>query len=244
MPSLVSWNDSFSVLRKRWGRVPCDGKMQLNTNDLLKMPDDQLLDTWKSVVQRDTTGEGYEVRGWYHDIYKRELKGKEVLDVGSGFGIDGISFLMNGAKVTFCDIVESNLKVIERLCALNGLVASVCYLKDLKALDSLGAFDVIWCQGSLINAPSDIVKEERHKLVSHLKVGGHWIELAYPKSRWERDGKPPFRIWGEITDGRGTPWMEWYDLQKLLSCLGSPFKVVRSLEFHNSDFNWFDLVKL
>ena len=36
--------------------------------------------------------------------------------------------------------------------------------------------------------------------------------------------------------------MEWYDLDKLLSRL-SPvkFRVVLSFEFHNSDFNWFDL---
>jgi hypothetical protein len=40
------------------------------------------------------------------------------------------------------------------------------------------------------------------------EVGGHWLQLAYPRSRWVRDGRPRFIY----------------------------------QEFHNNDFNWFDLL--
>jgi len=68
------------------------------------------------------------------------------------------------------------------------------------------------------------------------------LQLAYPKSRWIRDGSPSFDKWGPMVDGPGTPWEEWYDVPKLLSMFEpAKFDVVLYQEFHNSDFNWFDL---
>jgi hypothetical protein len=67
------------------------------------------------------------------------------------------------------------------------------------------------------------------------------MELCYPRARWEREGHLPFETWGEKTDG-GAPWMEWYDLPKLLHRLApARFDVVLAFDYHNSDFNWFDL---
>ena len=86
-------------------------------------------------------------------------------------------------------------------------------------------------------------REEAQALLPHLKIGGRWIELAYPKSRWERDGEMLFSRWGEKTDG-GAPWMEWHDLAKIRGYLApSEFEVVLELEFHNGEFNWFDLLR-
>jgi len=81
-------------------------------------------------------------------------------------------------------------------------------------------------------------------LASHLRVGGRWLELCYPKERWERDGKLAFIDWGGKTDGERTPWVEWYDGHKLLKALEPyNFDTIFELNFHNNDFNWFDLVK-
>jgi hypothetical protein len=100
----------------------------------------------------------------------------------------------------------------------------------------------MWCQGSLINAPFEIIRHEAQLLLKHLPAGGRWIELAYPQRRWEREGRLPFERWGENTDGPGTPWVEWYDLSKLKRALApAEFDVILYFEFHNGDFNWFDL---
>ncbi len=147
--------------------------------------------------------------------------------------------------LTFVDLVESNLKVLQRICGIMGLsdVRFVLF-QDLSSLKPLDAdYDVVMAMGSLHNAPVKVMKPEYRELLRHLKVGGRWLQLAYPRSRWIREGRPPFSKWGEITDGFGTPWCEPYDLAKLLSMFEpAKFDVVLYQEFHNSDFNWFDLL--
>jgi SAM-dependent methyltransferase len=200
---------------------------------------------WTQIRINATTGPSFNVRGWYHLIYSDIFRDKKIMDVGSGLGIDGITFAEKGASVTFVDIVQSNLEVIKRLCCLLNLHnIDFCYLESIASLKVLPTnFDVIWCQGSLINAPFEILRGETQELLHHLPIGGRWIELAYPKIRWEREGKLPFNQWGDKTDG-GAPWIEWYDLAKLKKLLSpAEFDVVLYFNFHNDDFNWFDLVR-
>lgn len=237
--------DPFGVLRAKWNEVPA-GDHRLSTIEIAKLPDDELLGQWQEIRKTATTGPNFDVRGWYHALYKDVLRGKRIMDVGSGIGIDGITFAQAGAAITFVDIVESNLEVIGRLCRILGIKeVDYCYLHDLSALNRLDRdYDVIWCQGSMINAPFEVMREEVAVLLEHLPLGGRWVELAYPKVRWEREGCLPFEVWGERTDGLGTPWVEWYDLRKLLQRLApATFGVILELEFHNGDFSWFDLIR-
>lgn len=243
--TLARWENPFEVLRRKWHEVPMVDK-RISTKELLEMPDKKLLDLWSRIRLEATTAENFDVRGWYHLLYRDILREKLVMDVGSGLGIDGITFAQHGARLSFVDIVESNLAVLERLCRLLNLTnVDFCYLENLNSLSALPAnYDVIWCQGSLINAPFEVTRVEVQELLKHLPVGGRWIELAYPKARWERDGKLPFEKWGELTDGQGTPWVEWYDLPKLKALFEpAQFDVILHFEFHNSDFNWFDLIR-
>lgn len=233
----------LNVLRGKWSEVPAGTTSRATTPKLLDLPDDQLLSIYGQARKESTEGPAFSIRGWYHLLYKDILRGKRVLDVGSGLGIDGIAFAEEGAQVTFLDIVDSNLQLVKRLCYLKKIDnVDFCYMENLSSLSALRRdFDVIWCQGSLINAPFEIIRVEAQELLKHLKKNGRWIELAYPKTRWEREGKMSFETWGDTTDG-GAPWMEWYDLTKLLAILEpSKFNVVLNFEFHGGDFNWFDL---
>jgi len=241
--SIDNW---FNRLRQKWGEVPGAESDRVKTNQLIDLSDEALLSMWSEIRQRDTTGERFAVRGWYHLLYKDILHGKRVMDFGSGLGIDGITFAQNGARVTFVDIVESNLAILRRLCnLLNVTDVDFCYLENIGSLSRLPTdYDAIWCQGSLINAPVNVIRAEAQVLLKHLLVGGRWIELAYPKVRWERDKRLPFNHWGEVTDGVGTPWVEWYDLPKVQAMLEpAQFDVVMHFNFHNNDFNWFDLIR-
>ena len=97
--------------------------------------------------------------------------------------------------------------------------------------------------GPTHHVPMDILKPEYQELLRRLKVGGHWLQLAYQKGRWVRDGRPRFANWGVVTDGVGTPWADWLDPEKFLGVSGpAKFDVVFCQEFRNSDFNWFDLL--
>ncbi len=241
----TSWRLPYEVLRKKWVSVPSGDSVFEKTTNLLQLSDDELFARWEKARQDITTGAEFAHRGWYHALYADGMRGKKVMDVGSGFGVDSITFAQHGARLTFVDLVESNLKVLERLCKIMGLKeAEFVHLQDLDSLKPLDTdYDVIMAMGSMHHAPMDILEPEYRELLRHLKVGGRWLQLAYPKSRWIRDGRPRFAHWGVVTDGDGTPWAEWLDLEKLLGVFGpAKFDVVLYQEFHNSDFNWFDLL--
>jgi SAM-dependent methyltransferase len=238
----------FDYLRRRWSIVPAGLDARRSASDLKQLPVDELRELWQASHKAATTGSsGFPGRGWYQALYRDVLHGKKVLEFGSGMGLDGIEFARHGAQMTFVDIVEDNLAVMERLCGIFGITdARFVYLEQLSSLDVLDHdYDVVWCQGSQINNPFGFARRECGLILRHLKSGGRWIELAYPKERWIREGSPPFRIWGTMTDGEGTPWVEWYDLDKLLRRLApARFDPILSLNFHNDDFNWFDLVRI
>lgn len=237
----------FERLRRKWSTVPAGLSDRRGTKDILALSDSDLREFWLAAHRQATIGTGFPVRGWYQTLYRDVLRGKNVLEIGSGMGIDGIEFARHGAHMTFVDIVKDNLAVMERLCGIFDVHdAQFVYLHGFKSLDALpDDYDIVWCQGSQINVPFEFARRECAVILSHLRCGGRWIELAYPRERWVRDGSPPFRLWGNMTDGEGTPWVEWYDLQRLLNRLDSAkFAPILALNFHRDDFNWFDLVKL
>jgi 2-polyprenyl-3-methyl-5-hydroxy-6-metoxy-1,4-benzoquinol methylase len=241
----AAWELPYETLRKRWVGVPSGHNVFEKTTNLMQLSDDALLAFWENARKDITSGPEFAHRGWYHTLYADFMRGKKVMDVGSGFGVDPITFAQAGAKVSFVDLVETNLKVLERLCKIMGIKdVQFVLLKDLDSLKPLDAdYDVIMAMGSLHHAPMDILKPEYRELLRHLKVGGRWLQLAYPKSRWVRDKRPPFAHWGVVTDGKGTPWAEWLDPEKVLSLFGpAKFDIILYQEFHNSDFNWFDLL--
>lgn len=237
--------ETFRILRAKWGEVPHGEETRARSEDLLKLPDGELLRRWTEALADSAAGAAYSVRGWYHTLYRDVFRGKKVLEIGSGLGFDGITFAANGADWTFVDIVESNLEVVQRLCKLKGLTnARFCYMENLRALGELPRdYAAIYAQGSLINLPIDATRVEAQALLEHLPIGGRWIELAYPKRRWVHDGRMPADKWGIKTDG-GAPWVEWHDLEKIRQFLApAQFDVVFTLDFHKYDFNWFDLIR-
>jgi len=243
--SQVNWAEPFETLRVKWIEVP-KGNDRIRTDELLALSDDELLKFWLASRQAYTIGDGFANRGWYNVLYADAFRGKKVVDVGCGLAFDSITFAQKGAKVTFVDIVQTNIEIVRRLCGIFGLRdVNFLYMENVESLFSLELdFDVILCMGSLHHMPYEVVRAEVQELIRHVKIGGRWIQIAYPKSRWLREGRLPFEIWGSYTDGIGTPWAEWYDLPKLLSLLEpARFDVVMYHEFNNHDFNLFDLVR-
>ena len=238
------WRQPFEVLRAKWHEVPAGEPQRRSTRDLVSASDGDLAVIWEHCHEQQTAD--YSIRGWYHALYRDVLRGKRVLDVGSGFGIDALSFAKAGADVTCADVVPSNLELLERLARHQGIAnIRFHYLETLQSLQQLPAdFDVMWCQGSMHHAPEHVLKEETTELLRHLRPNGRWIQLAYPKARWEREGRRSFETWGDCTDG-GAPWTEWYDLDKVLALLApARFETILNLEFHNRDFIWFDLQRI
>ena len=236
---MVDWGN---LLAERWSTVPTAGADRAPAEDLLALGDDALLRFWHETHDRD---DALEERGWYRLLYRDFTSGRRLLDIGCGLALDTLRFAEQGATVTCADLAEANVRLVERIASLLGVSGRV----DAVHLEALGAvgnlpygFDAILAIGSLHHAPQDVVGPEARELANHLRPSGRWLQFAYPRRRWERDGSPPFEAWGETTDGPGTPWAEWYDAAKLLEMLTPhPFRLVFETEWHDSEFNWIDL---
>ena len=150
----ATWELPYETLRKRWVAVPSGDSVFEKTTILMKLSDDELLTYWEEARTDITTGLEFAHRGWYHTLYADFMGGKKVMDVGSGFGVDPITFAQHGARVTFIDLVETNLNVLERLCKIMGLKdVQFVFLKDLDSLKPLDTdYDVIMAMGSLHHA--------------------------------------------------------------------------------------------
>jgi len=168
------WEKPYETLRKKWVEVPTTAAASEKTTRLLGLPDHALLAEWEKARKDITTGSEFAHRGWYHALYADGMRGKKVMDIGSGFGVDSITFAQHGARLTFVDLVETNLKVLERLCGILGLrEVRFVHFQDLSSLVPLdNDYDVIMAMGSLHHAPARVIKPEIQELVRHLECGG------------------------------------------------------------------------
>jgi SAM-dependent methyltransferase len=182
------------------------------------------------------------LRGWYWKLYGEVLRGKRILEIGSGLGFDAVHLASQGASVVCCDIAPSNLEIIRRIAQRRELDIQTLHIDGLSAFQSLPwQADAVWAIGSIHHMPFDEAREESHAVLEHVRPGGRWIELGYPRERWVREGARPFSEWGKLTDGARTPWAEWYDVEKLKLRL-HPWRIEPIFEHrHQSDtYVWMD----
>jgi hypothetical protein len=234
----------LEAYREKWREAPrgSDTDGRIFSTELLSLPDEAFLATWQEMAARRYAGE----LGWLGTLYFDTFRGHKVVELGSGLGFDGIRFVEHGASWTFCDIVPDNLAVIRRVAALKGLSDRVGFHAigdDLSFAALPSDYDAIWVFGSIHHVPFEVARREALDLLGHLKPGGRWMELVYPRERWLREGAPPFELWGKVTDGERTPWAEWHDIEKVRRRLfPAPLRTILDFEFCAHNYRWFDMV--
>src|SRR5262245_12517780 len=228
--------------REKWREAPRGSDMdgRVFSTDLLALGDSGLLSAWEAMAARRYSGE----IGWLWPLYADSFRGRQVLELGSGLGFDGLRFAEAGASWTFADIVPDNLAVIRRIAGLKGLADRVRFhlIGDDLSFSGLGDdYDAIWVFGSIHHVPFEMARREALDALGHLKPGGRWMELVYPRERWLREGAPPFEQWGKLTDGERTPWAEWHDIEKVRRRLfPAPLRTVLDLELWGKNYRWLD----
>jgi SAM-dependent methyltransferase len=229
-------------LRDKWKELPGGVSRRVMSSELLALSDRELLAVWER-HRRETSAP--EVRGWYQERYRQALRGRRVLDFGAGFSVDGIHFAEHGATMTFADIVEENLAVLQRVTGLKGLGGEFYFIDDFFRFDFPHRFDVMLLLGSIHNAPFEFAHREVQALLEFLEVGGMALVLTYPQERYIESGAQSFEEFGRLTDGDRTPWCEWYDDEKMMRLFGSRMELRWSQCFgmKKTDFNWFELVR-
>lgn len=231
---------TLAAYREKWQEIPGgrDTDARLFSSDLIKLPDAELLAFWDRMAEHRANAEV----GWIEPLYRDFFVGRRVLDVGSGLGLDGMRFAALGADWTFADIVPSNLDLLRRIADLKALAPSFFLIRDNLLFEGLGEFDAVLAMGSLHHVPIEVARVECANILKCLKRGGRWIELAYPKEHWIREGSPAFDRWGKMTDGERTPWAEWYDVDKLQARLAPvKFRTILDFTFSNENYRWMDM---
>jgi SAM-dependent methyltransferase len=228
--------------REKWREVPATRSDRVFSRDLLDWDDQALLAYWERGRAETSTPE---VRGWFQGLYRDRLSGLDVADVGPGIGVDGIFFASHGARVLFVDIVEDNIRLLRRLCALKRVEAEFHTVDDVFDVRLPHDVDALLFVGSLHNAPFEVSQQEAASFARWLRPGGLALMLAYPKERYVAMGAQSFEEFGKRCDGDRTPWVEWYDDDKVLALFGPDFTLSWSRNFGQDgiEFNWFELAK-
>ncbi|SRR6266516_2137060 len=107
------------------------------------------------------------------------LRGKTVLEVGVGNGIDAVEIAKSGASYYGIDIVEHHIELTKKNFQCNHLLPPILYLGDLLEIDIEKKFDVVYSFGVLHH----IAHEEAclNKIRLLLGKGGRFCFAVYSK---------------------------------------------------------------
>ena len=135
------------------------------------------------------------------------LKGKKVLEVGCGIGIDGLEFVRAGAHYAGIDSSEKSLALAKKYFELSGCDSRNLILADAEALPFPDeAFNFIYSWGVLHHTP-DIEKaiNEIHRV---LKPGGAASIILY--NRYSLVGLQLYLLYGLLRFNWRTPVSEFF----------------------------------
>lgn len=232
--------DCFANNIEKWRELPIGGGNGLRafSSDILQWPDGRLLAQWRAA--RDYA---MKEAAWYLEYYEPIFRGRDICEVGPGIGLDGIWFAERGARMTFADIVPDNLKLLRRLCGLQGIRAEFYEIRTPFEFAFAHSFDAFLMIGVIHHSPFDFMRRELRAMMKALNPGGRVAVMAYPRERYEMSRAQGFAEFAQLTDGARTPWAEWYDDEKIARLFGRRFRLNWSRNFNDNKFAWFDLTK-
>ncbi len=100
------------------------------------------------------------------DLFLQNLKGKKILDLGSGPGRDSIRFKQKGFRPVCIDISKAMID----LCKEKELEAYEMDIENIKFEN--GFFDGVWAYTSLLHLPKSKIKKVIKKIENILKTEG------------------------------------------------------------------------
>ncbi len=169
--------EALEKYRDKWREVPAgdDVDGRVFSAGLLDLPDREFMATWDAMAERRASG----AMAWFGPLYRDLFRGKRVLEIGSGAGVDGIPMAALGAHWTFADIVPSNLATIRRVAGLKGIEANFHLIGDDLSFEALTpGYDAILVVGSIHHVPYDITRREALNALRLLKVAGGGSSLS------------------------------------------------------------------
>ncbi|MEQ1929466.1 MAG: class I SAM-dependent methyltransferase [Parvularculaceae bacterium] len=232
---------------QRYWRFAPSGAGKHDTSDLLGADERALLDEWTDAFRKRFSN--YLEEDCFLSVMAGDFRGKRVLSVGSGLGLHEIYYAAQGALMTCCDIVESNLKVIDRVSRRLGLeVATFAIGPDGEIK---GRYDSIFIYGSLMTMPEDRQVALLDACAAALNPGGSLILMLYTwdfardACGWTSPEHFDPAAFARATDpsvgDEHCPWSDWHDDDKLLRLAPQGFHIRRRQFWQKGWFVWYEL---
>jgi SAM-dependent methyltransferase len=222
--------------RAAWSSPPVDGVGYLPSAEMLRMPDEQLVQVILTMRnERYSDWRNFQNR-WRDLMGLDSLVAKDVIDWGCGVGLEALELASAGNRVTVADIVPSNVDLAARVGELFGHAFHVRVLEQRSPFlpDSPGRYDVFYCNGVLhhIREPQ-LVMQRAYEI---LRPGGQARLMVYSDRGWttatgteppqDVAGHPKFMQFVRFFDDVGY-WADWYNRERLEQRFGQWFTVER-----------------
>jgi len=243
---------SLDKAREYWQYAPTSiGSTKMTTKELLGRPDDYLRKfVWRSIEVRNSK-EG--AMAYRTKILKLiiEKDVKSLLDFGCGIGQDGVYFTTNcphAMKVTFADIVESNVKLVSRYSRVFNIRSDAIRIENPE-IDSLTeAYDMVLANGVLHHTPK--ARQIVLNLKRCLKPNGIFVCMLYAPEHFKSRRARNLREYAFLSEGRlpksarstFNPYSDFYDTAKAEKLFKS-FNLLEHFATNRKKFGWYVWLK-
>lgn len=148
-------------------------------------------------------------------------RGRKLLEVGCGAGIDLVRFARDGAIVTGVDLAETSIELARQNFAHAGLTAELCVMNGEALEFADDTFEVVYAHGVLqYTADAQKMVDEIYRV---LRPGGQAICMVYNKYSWLNALSKLMKVELEHQDA---PVLQKYSVGELKKLL-RPFRQVR-----------------
>jgi ubiquinone/menaquinone biosynthesis C-methylase UbiE len=148
-------------------------------------------------------------------------RGKNLLEVGCGAGIDLVRFTRAGTMVTGIDLSATAIDLARKNLSQNGLNADLRVMNGECMQFTDNSFDVVYAHGVLqYTADPEKMVAEIHRV---LKPGGEAILMVYNRNSWLNLMRKAAKI---PLEHEGAPVLKKYSISELKQLL-KPFKTYR-----------------
>jgi len=239
---------SLDKAKEYWQFAPTSiGSTKMSTKELLGKPDDYLRKfVWKSIAVRNSKERAMAYRTkilkW---IIKKDVK--SLLDFGCGIGQDGVYFTINcphTMKVTFADIVESNVKLASRYSRVFNIRSDAIRIENPETESFTEAYDMVLANGVLHHTPK--ARQIVLNLKRWLKTNGIFVCMLYAPEHFKSRRARNLREYAFLSEGRlpesakstFNPYSDFYDKAKAEK-LFKGFKLLEHFTTNQKKFGWY-----
>lgn len=227
-----------AVLRELWRRLPVDDQGYRTADELLALPDRQLVELIEQMTAVRYGGWRNHAGRYRALLGLDDTTGRRVLDYGCGVGLDALQYAKGGNRVVVADLWPATVDLAWRvLDAFEAPAWGSAVIGDGGQLNpdfGTAAFDVIHMSGVLHHIPDPA------PVLAHcarwLTLDGELRLLLYSDRAWRRavgtdppaevTADPGLETYAAYQDFPGG-YADWYDPGRLATRAGRWFQVAR-----------------